>query len=583
MRRLTGNMKFVFLFVIGLAGREAVGQAVDLENALADFKKKYQKATKVKLSGGISTSTTYAMSSVGGQRDPFVYAVNGNLTVSFMNFSIPLSLNLTNAGFSYSYQYPRLPSRLSLHPKYKIIQAHIGDFSMNFSPYTMSGFQIVGAGIDVQPKGKWKFSSFYGRFQKAVPFQQNNGNTLAAYKRVGAGVKGGYNGEKIQTAISVIRVGDIQNSLAVKPDSLNIFPKSNLAIGVDNKWKITKTLQLDFETGVSFLTNDNRAKKDSTEVGFRKLADLFTNVNASTNFYKAVKLGLTYALGSSNVGIGYERVDPGYQTLGAYYFTNDLENITVNFAQQLFKNKLNISMNAGLQHDDLKKEKTGSNNRLVTAINVSINAGKSFTSSLSYSNFQTFTNIKPQFQYINQLTPYDNLDTLNFRQLSQNANANFNVILRSDKEKSRLLNINLSFQDSYDEQGGIISKGNASQFYNLALSYTSNRLASGASMAYGFNATYNTIDTNQLITAGPTLMYGQPLFGKKLKANFAATYNVSLQQQVKLQEIITGRLNATYTLFKKHQLALNSVWMKRIARGKPGEDISSTFTYSYSF
>jgi hypothetical protein len=217
------------------------------------------------------------------------------------------------------------------------------------------------------------------------------------------------------------------------------------------------------------------------------------------------------------------------------------------------------------------------------SVNASVNASQKFTSSFSYSNFQTVTNVKPQFQYINQLTPYDNLDTLDYRQLSQNANANFNFILRADKERSRLLNVNLSFQDSYDKQGGLITKGNASQFYNIASSYSSTNIPKNTTFAYGFNATYNTIDTNKIITAGPTGTFSRAFFDKKLRANIGAAYNVSIQQKMKLQEVVSGRFNASYTLWKKHQLGLNGVFMKRKIRGKPGKDFSTTLTYSYSF
>lgn len=566
-----------------LAGFRASAQNVDLENALAGFRRKYEKTAKLKITGGVSTSTTYATGNAGALREPFVYGLSGNLTFSFLNLTIPVSLNLTNAGFSYSYQYPRLPSRIGIHPKYKAVQAHIGDFSMNFSPYTMSGFQIVGAGVDVQPKGAWKYGAFYGRFQKPVPFKEGNGNTPAAYKRTGAGVKVGLTLPKIQTVFSLIRVGDIQQSLQIKPDSINVFPKANLALSMENKWKITSSLQFDVESGLSFLTNDVRAKKDDARPPLHKALGWLTNANASTHFYKAFKAGLTYALGSSNVGIGYERIDPGYQTLGAYYFTNDLENMTVNFTQQLFANKLNLSMNAGMQRDDLKKEKTGSSRRLVTAVNASINGSKTFTSTLTYSNFQTVTNVKPQFQYINQLTPYDNLDTLNYRQLSQTAVAVFNFILRADKEKTNVLNMVLSFQDSYDEQAGIISKGAASQFYNLAATYSSNLLTKNLATAFGFNATYNTVDTNKLVTAGPTAMTGKAFFDKRLRMTVSGAYNLSMQQGLKLQEVVSGRLNASYILRKKHNLGLSGLFMKRSVRGKPGQDFSTTLTYGYSF
>lgn len=215
----------LFLLSAPMCAVKLYSQNVDLENALGDFREKFKKNKKIKITGGISANTTFSKSTTGGMRDPFMYSISGNLNFSFMSVNIPVSLNYTNAGFSYSYQFPRPPSRFSFHPKYKWVQAHFGDFSMNFSPYTMSGFQIKGVGVDLQPKGKWKYSAFYGQFQKAVPYIEGNGNTLATYKRVGSGLKVGYTGKINQSAISIIRINDISNSLVVKPDSLNIYPK----------------------------------------------------------------------------------------------------------------------------------------------------------------------------------------------------------------------------------------------------------------------------------------------------------------------------------------------------------------------
>jgi hypothetical protein len=578
------TLPIVFLMGSLLVGTLGIaqGQNVDLDNAMSNFRKKVTANKKLKITGGINASTTYTKSTVGNLRDPLVYAVNGNVNFSWMSISIPLSLNFTNAGFSYSYQFPRLPNRLSLHPKYKKVQAHIGDFSMNFSPYTMSGFQIVGSGLDVQQIGKWKFSGFYGRFQKPVPYMPDNGNNLAAYGRYGYGLKVSNDQQKMQTAFSFIRIQDKVNSLAVKPDSVNIFPKSNIAFSLENKISLIKNLKFDYEIGVSFLTNDLRSEL-SEAIGYQKIVSGFIKTNNSTNFYKAFKSNLTYTLGSSNVGIGYERIDPNYQTLGAYYFTNDFENITASFAQQLFKSKLSLSFTAGIQKDDLKKEKAGSTRRLVTAINGSINASKKFTSSFTYSNFQSFSNIKPQFQLLNQLTPFDNLDTLNFRQLSQNANVSFNFMLRADKEVAKVLNINLSLQDSYDQQAGVVAKGNSSQFYNLVANYMYSKIPKNMNISGGFNATYNTIGKANSITAGPTLMVNKMFFNKKVRANVTGAYNVSIQQTSQKQSVISGRMNANYTLFKKHQIGWSATYMSRTMNGKKGNDFSTSLNYSYAF
>ncbi len=579
---MKSNYKILFICFAICYSTIGFSQNIDLENAMSSFRKKVKNSKKLKIAGGISTSSTYSKSTVGGMRDPFVYNVNGNLSVTWLSITIPISLNLTNAGFSYSYQYPRLPSRLSLHPKYKKFQAHIGDFSMNFSPYTMSGFQIVGSGLDVQNVGKWNFSSFYGRFQKPVSYIPGNGNTLASYGRFGYGFKASNNSKKIQTTFSLIKVSDRVNSLAQKPDSLNIFPKSNIALSLQNKLDVIKNLKFDYELGVSFLTNDVRSGYVEPQF-FQKLLTGLMPTNSSTNFYKAFKTNLTYTLGSSNLGVGYERIDPSYQTLGAYYFTNDFENITLSFAQQLFHNKLNLSFTAGIQKDDLRGEKAGSNRRLVTAINGSLNASKKVTSSFSYSNFQSFTNIKPQFQLINQLTPFDNLDTLNYRQLTQSGNVNLNYIMEASKERAKVFNINLSLQDSYDEQAGIVSKGNSSQFYNLATNYTYSKIPKSTNVSVGVNATYNTIGKGKTITAGPSLMYSKLLFNKKLRTSCMGAYNINVQKSTSKQTVMTSRINANYTLLKKHQFGWNATYMFRNLNGKSGNDISTSINYSYSF
>jgi hypothetical protein len=572
----------LFGLLVFSSTKHAFAQNLNLENAIKDFRTKVKTAKKLVVKGGLNASSTFTNSTVGSLRDPVMYTVSGNLSFTWMSISIPVNLNLTNAGFSYSYQYPRLPSRLSLHPSYKNIQAHIGDFSMSFSPYTMSGFQIVGGGLEVKDIGSWSFSGFYGQFQKAVEMMPGNGSVLAAYARNGFGLKASNNSKRLQTIVSFIRVHDKENSLRTKPDSLNIYPKANIAFSVQQRFTLMKNLKLDYEVGSSIVTNDLRPEHRSHAL-FQKLADRFIEVNNSTNLYKAFKTNLLYSLGSSNIGIGYERVDPGYQTLAAYYFTNDFENITATIAQQLFKNKLNLSMTLGSQRDDLRGEKTGSNHRIVMSVNGSINASKKFTTNFTYSNFQSFTNVKPQFQQLNQLTPYDNLDTLNYRQLTQNATLSCNYLITTSKDISRVINCMANVQDSYDEQAKVVSKGNASTFYNLALNYTSTKLPKAISLSAGFNLTYNTIGKTNTITAGPTMMYSRQLFTKRVRVNLTGAFNTTMQSNLPKQSVLTSRINASYTLKKKHQLGWMCTLMQRKSSQQSGRDFSTTLNYGYAF
>lgn len=559
-------------------------QQVDLENVGKDFKGKLKDKKPIKITGGISANSIFYKGNAGTGRDPFSYFINGNVNVNIYGVNVPASFTYTNRGFSYNYTLPRTPNRLSLHPKYKWVTAHLGDVATTFSPYTLNGLLYTGGGLDLTPKGKWKYSVMGGRLQKAVEYRPENGQTLATYKRFGYGAKVNYDNNSYKWGFSIFKAKDVLGSLEFKPDSLQIYPQQNTAVSIEESMPLVKNLVLTSEYAISALTRDIRAPKyaDSNKVDW--LVKLFGGSTA-TNIYKAYKTQLNYTIGSSMVGVGYERIDPGYQTLGAYYMNNDLENITANFAQAFFKGKVNLSGNVGLQRDDLDGKKTGGSRRTVSAVNLNWNASQRFTSSVTYSNFQTYTNVKPQFQYINQLTPFDNLDTLNFRQLSQNGNVNVNYVVSTNKEKPQNLNVNLSFQDSYDMQGGIITEASASQFYNFAGSYNFNNIKKAMSITGAMNVTYNTIGKNEMITLGPTVSVSNQFWNKQIRTNGSVSYNTTPANAVSAgQQVISVRLTAGYVYKKKHNVNISAVSMNRTAGGqKAMYDYTGTIAYNYNF
>jgi hypothetical protein len=570
-----------FLVVIGMAVQ---AQQVDFLSMKQKAQSILKNKSPIKLSGGISANSVFYNGNAGSSRAPFTYFLNGNLSVNIYDaVTIPLSFTLTNQGASYSYKFPSFPNRLSLHPKYKWITGHVGDVSMSFSPYTLSGMQFRGGGIDLAPKGKWKYSAMYGLLQRAVEFTGVSGSTQPAYKRWGKGAKVSYDNAAYKFGVSVFHAKDVFNSLQWKPDSLQIFPMENVAMSTEGSVPLMKNLVLTGDFGMSVLTRDIRAPQYNDSNKVNTLVRLLGG-RLSTNIYKSMKAAISYTIGSSMIGAGFERVDPGYQTLGAYYFNNDLENITANFAQSLFKGKVNLSGNIGFQRDDLDKKKAGSSVRRVGAFNLSFAPSKRLTTSSSYSNFTTFTNVKPQFQYINQLTPFDNLDTLNFRQLSQNANININYIVSTSKERPQSLNLNFNFQDAFDEQSGIVTKGNSSQFFNFAGSYSYASVPKAFNVATAFNATYNTVGTNNTVMLGPTVSANKQLFDKRVRTGASVTYNTTINNKSNQNQVMSFRMNSAYVFKKKHNISLTGVGMINRIPGKPmRRDMTVTVAYNYSF
>lgn len=552
-------------------------QQVDLEH-IRDL---FGKGKPLKVNGGVSASTVFNSGS-GGGRQPFSWFLNGNVNTNILGrINLPFSFNLTNAGAGYS--YPTMPNRLSLHPSYKGVTAHIGDVAMSFSPYTLNGHQFTGVGLDIAPKQTWSISVMYGRLLRAVDYDSTNRNILPTYRRMGYGAKLALQQQNYALSINFLRAQDFKDPMQYIPDSLHIYPKANLAVSLAGMLRPAKGLELTVEYANSAMKLDKRDYHPTRSGRGNLLENVFMYDIKNTQFFKAIRAGMNYAIHKSVIGVGYERIDPGYQTLGTYYMNNDLENITVNLSQPLLHDKATISGNVGYQRDDLNHTKAGATFRMVSAVNATYMPNEKWNANFTYSNFQTYTHIKPQFDYINQTNPYENMDTLNFKQISQSAGLTLTYILKSNKKKSHNINLNLSVQDAADIQNDVLWKGNGSRFYNSSTAYTLLLIPRQMSITGAFNLSYNTIGRDDFLTLGPTFGVNTRLFDKKMTAGFNSSYNSSTSNGQQQGQVLNLRVNAAYLFMKKHNLNMNAVHQTRWTPKGKASNVTATVGYNYSF
>ncbi len=454
---------------------------------------------------------------------------------------------------------------------------------MTFSPYTLNGHQFRGAGFELTPDGPWKLSAMYGRLNKAIEYDPMlSGSAQSVYKRMGYGAKIGYEKTTYMIGLTIFHAKDEINSLVKKPDSLLIYPQQNLVIGWEAKLKPMKGLELSAELATSGL---NRDLRDTVrKIDHKNYVGWLSKENSSTVYYNAFKTSMNYTYKKSTLGIGYERVGPGYQTLGAYYFNCDVENITINVSQITLKDKLNLALNVGFQRDDLDNSKASNTRRFVGSANFGYNPTEKLQATLSYSNFQTYMNMRPQFDQINQSSQFQNIDTLNYVQISQNANANINWITKKNEKQTQSLNLNLSFQDASDQQGGVVANGNTSQFYNLAAAYGLVMIKQGIGVTLAYNTSYNTIGKNDFLTMGPIMSINAKLLKKTLTTSFSTSYNRSSSLGLRQSSVLNVRANASYVLMKKHNLNFSLMSQHRdvSSKGKTNE-LTTTLGYGYSF
>ncbi|GHU72535.1 hypothetical protein FACS189413_15740 [Bacteroidia bacterium] len=566
--------KYILTVLLVWAASAVVAQSLRLE----DLKDNFGKGKAVKLNGGASLNTVYDAGNDMMGRDPFAYYLNGNLNLNIYGLvDLPFSFSITNSGNSY--KLPSSPNRLSLHPSYKWITAHIGDVSMTFSPYTLSGHIFTGAGVELTPGG-WEFAALYGRFLKAVEYDSLQAAILPNYKRVGYGVKAGRSAEKYQVSINLFNAKDEVNSLLVPPDSLGIMPMENLAGGVTFMYRPVQIIKISGEYGLSLLTNDRRSPANDRN----GLLGAWAGGNQSSSAYNAFKAKVDLVGKSNSIGLGYERIDPGYKTLGAYYFVNDIENITVNAAQSFWKEKMNLSMSIGYERDDLDKKKANFSSRIVGSINLSAKINERINANLSYSNFQNYTNVRSNFELINQENQFDLLDTLNFVQLSQNANLNVGIVTKKTEKQEHSLNMNFSWQDAAGKQGDTYQAGSLSEMINASAAYTCNFLESGLSLSGNMNLNNSKLSTGNALTLGPTIEISSKLWKKKINLRGSLSYNTGLLEGIKQNEVFLGRISSSYSPFKKHSIifAYNLQWRTSVNRPDTNHSLI-TAGYSYNF
>ncbi|MEM7487277.1 MAG: hypothetical protein AAF348_18870 [Bacteroidota bacterium] len=556
-----------FLFFSGLCFSQQI--AID----------RFGKEGFLNYTGGISANTVFYNGTANRQNLTYVLSGNLNLNIAEV-YNVPLSFAYSNQEFSTP--NPFNFNRLSLSPSYKWITLHVGSANLSFSRYTLSNHQFDGVGLELAPNGPFKIAMMYGRFLKATEYDPETPNALVAYKRIGYGLNASYKFEKTTLGVSAFKARDRENSLQnAVPYELGIVPADNMVISLNTEVSLWDKAQFQFEYAISGITENVRLDEKRNRSG---LFSFLMDENVSTQYHRAFNASVNYPTGNGALGLGYERVDPNYSTFGAYFFNNDLENIKVNANQTIFNNTLNVGVNIGLQRDNLDNSKVSEMKRLVSALNLSYTASEKLNLNGSYSNFQSFTNVRDQFDYINQANEFETLDTLNYRQISQNANLGVNYNLKQTEKKQQSLNINLLYQQSKNEQEGQEASGGDNTFYNgsvaLSLGYPERALVITPST----NVSYNTIglSENQWIL-GPTLGITKQFFDKKLRTNFSTSYNATIASETSTRSNFNFRLGGNYAPAENHMVRCNIISLLRNGTGNNQSDVTVTMGYTYSF
>lgn len=553
------------IVLVCFIGSKGYAQDVDLQN----FYKPNFKVT-----GNVNANMMYYNSNMPNAREPFTYLLSGNLNISAFNFSVPLFYSITNQGKNLGYTAPFDFNRLSIMPKYKWVKAYIGNVSMTFSPYTLSGFPFKGVGLELTPQSPFKISLMGGQLLKAVS-EENAMGGIPVYQRFGYGAKIGFEQQQYKIGWIGFYAKDDVNSLNMTTDK-GVTPKENFVNSLIFSTSLIKNLNFNVEYALSVLTDDTRSKTLSGG----SLRDRLFSSKESTSYMNALNVNFDYNIQKSIIGLTYERIDPNYNTLGALYFNNDLENIALRFSRPFYQDKITVSTSLGYQRDDLSKAKKQDTKRVVGSINMNYRVTDQLNITGSYSNFSTYTNKKlDQFELINNPNVVQS-DTLDYRQLSQNANVNMSYAF--GRKRNQNLNFNYSIAGQANEQGGVIRKGQASTVQNYNLAHSVNFIGTKIALNSSLNYTSNEVGVNNNSSVGASVGASKKLFKDKLNTNLGVLYNSS-QGNMNTSSVYGVKFNNSYMLLEKHNFNMSIISMFRnSSNAQKFNDLTATLNYSYS-
>jgi hypothetical protein len=512
----------------------------------------------ITMTGGLNFNTVsyQTTNTQGGRRDPFNWFLSGNINVNAFGYSMPFNFSLSNAGKNYSQPF----NRIQFKPYWKWIRGYWGNTSMSFSPLTLNGHLFNGYGIELT-RSKWQFAAMYGRLREAVAYDPIAKNTgTVSFKRRGWGFKGGYNKNGDELSLIFFTAKDDAGSLAFVPQEAQLSPKQNTVVSLNLKKKLFKKFNIQAEYALSAITTDATAATQSKETSPKSFLAFLLPKSGNTKFYDAVKASVGYNGKWYGVQLGYERIAPEYATLGAYFFNNDMRNITVAPNFRLFKNKLNIGGSAGVQDNNLDKSKNSTTRRFVGNGTVGYTPGEKWNFSATYSNFSTYTNMRPQNDPFFQ----NQLDTLNFYQVNSSTGITVTHSF-GGKEVKKNLTVNATYQQAADQQTGTGNGTRNSSFVNGSLAYSQTYTKKGMSISSSVNYNSSNAPGNKTVFYGPNMNISKGLFQKKVQASLGASYNKNTTNGISSSAVWNGRMNFSYS--PKGKKGLTPGPSPQVARG----------------
>ena len=501
----------------------------------------------------------YQADGIEARRTPFSYIFAANAELGIYGLALPFAITISE-----QQRDTRQPfNQFGISPKYKWVQLHAGYRNVTFSPYTLAGYTMLGGGIELTP-GKFRFGFMYGRLNKATAIDTTTGLVRPySFSRMGYAGKIGFGTDEKHFELSYLSAKDDSNSIDKKniPDSLKtVTPASNSVVALKFAYLIAKHLFIEADGAASVYTYnlgskmDLKADVDDKINAYTKDFVTFNTstigVNATTQVNFAYSGSIGYKAKDWLVKLSYRHIDPEFQSMGAYFFQNDLENYTLGTSINAIKNRIRFTGSIGIQNDNLRKQKTATTSRIIGNANLSADITDKFGIDATYMNFSS--NAAPTVVSVN--------NKYMLAQTTDNISVTPRFVLPKEKfTHVAIASYNLSTLQDHNTETSNYNNINTTVLF-VTYSITANK--NGLTITAGGNQSKTTFFSGTITTTGGTIGISKPFIRNKLQTSLTGSYSIS--DQFGNSSIINGGLTASYDITAHHKFSLRYNFLNNI-------------------
>lgn len=277
------------------------------------------------------------------------------------------------------------------------------------------------------------------------------------------------------------------------------------------------------------------------------------NDKMSTHYYFAGETRLGYQEKLWGAQLIFKRIDPGYQSMGAYFFQNDVQEFSLANNFKLDSGRLTINTNIGFQTDNLKKQKTSTGKRFIGSANINYIPSQKFGINFNYSNFGITNNPL-------QLSPGNEL----FKQVN-NSFMLMPYFMWANEKTMKNLNFIATYQSLSTPQSYLGSTPDLNT-YSFTTSYNHTWIQPGINANAALNYINSKTAAGDIGSFGGAIGGTAPLAKRKVMVNISASYLQNTFKGNNNGRTIRGTLGFTVPVGTHHNFQLLGNYMDNTSK-----------------